>query len=333
MPPLRGIVHAAMVIDDALIRDMDRGQLHQVLAPKILGALHLHELTRRRPLDFFLLYSSATTIFGNPGQAAYVAANMALEALAAERRALGLPATCIAWGPIGDAGYLARNERVRDALVGRMGGHALSAETALGTLDRLLGASSANVALLDLDWNVLRRHLPAAGAPRFGELARMAESASPGREAGGDLRLRLQALPAAELISTLADIVRGEIAQILRIAPERIEATASLFDMGMDSLMAVELAASIERRLGIELSALSLSDGPTLERVVDRIARQLHTDGASTAQDGEGELTERVRAVVARHASEMGAEFATEVGAALQTGPGAARSLTGAARR
>jgi len=130
----------------------------------------------------------------------------------------------------------------------------------------------------------------------------------------------------------------SETATVLEVrAPDEIgllhRITASLFDMGMDSLMAVELAASIERRLGIELSALSLSDGPTLERVVDRIARQLHTDGASTAQDGEGELTERVRAVVARHASEMGAEFATEVGAALQTGPGAARSLTGAARR
>jgi len=98
MPPVRGIVHAAMVIEDALLRDLGREQLHRVLAPKIRGAWHLHQATLDRKLDFFILNSSATTLFGNPGQAAYVAANMALEALATERRALGLPATCVGWG-------------------------------------------------------------------------------------------------------------------------------------------------------------------------------------------------------------------------------------------
>src|SRR6202023_3645672 len=104
---------------------------HRVLAPKILGALHLHEATRAHALDWFVLYSSATTLFGNPGQAAYVAANLGLEALANERRSLGLPVTCIGWGPIADAGYLARNERVLEGLVGGMGGPALRPDDAL----------------------------------------------------------------------------------------------------------------------------------------------------------------------------------------------------------
>src|SRR5258708_34380729 len=108
-----------MVIGGALLRDLEGGQLHRVLAPKIRGAWQLHEATRDVALDFFILYSSATTLFGNPGQAAYVAANTALEALATERRALGLPATCIGGGPSADAGYLARNERVCGALVTR----------------------------------------------------------------------------------------------------------------------------------------------------------------------------------------------------------------------
>ena len=111
MPPLRGVVHSAMVIDDGLIRDMSTAQIHGVMAPKVLGAQHLHELTRDLPLDFFVLYSSATTLFGNPGQGNYVAANAALEALARARRAAGLPATCIRWGAIDDVGYLARNQR------------------------------------------------------------------------------------------------------------------------------------------------------------------------------------------------------------------------------
>src|SRR5260370_5803398 len=151
MPPLGGVVHAAMVIEDALLRDMDRGQLHRVLAPKMLGALNLHEATRALELDFFVLYSSATTLFGNPGQAAYVAANVGLEALANVRRSLGLPVRCVHWGPIGDAGYLARNERVLSALVGRMGGEILKSDELLTALERLIGAEAGNLGYLDLD--------------------------------------------------------------------------------------------------------------------------------------------------------------------------------------
>jgi acyl transferase domain-containing protein/NADPH:quinone reductase-like Zn-dependent oxidoreductase/NAD(P)-dependent dehydrogenase (short-subunit alcohol dehydrogenase family)/acyl carrier protein len=343
LPPIRGIVHAAMVIEDALIRDMEREQLHRVLAPKIRGALNLHEATRAGPLaqtlDFFVLYSSATTLFGNPGQAAYVAANTALEALASERRALGLPATCIGWGPIGDAGYLARNERVRDALVGRIGGRALPAGQALDALDHLLGARG-NVGWLELDWSVLGRFLPAAQAPKFSELARMADRglrAGRGEDRAADVRRRLEALAGAELSAALTEIVRGEIAQILRIAPDRIETGASLFDMGMDSLMAVELATSIEARLGIRISALSLSDGPTVERVVARIQRQLRPDdaGAGAAPEAGGggtnaadqAMSEQVRAVAAQHASEVSDDMVNDFGSQIGSGGAAPLSL------
>ena len=318
MPPLRGIVHAAMVIEDALIRDMNGGQLHRVLAPKVTGALNLHDLTRDRSLDFFLLYSSATTLFGNPGQAAYVAANMALEALAAERRALGLPATCISWGPIGDSGYLARNEKVRDALVGRLGGRALSADEALRSLDALLVTPTPRLGFLELDWNVLRRFLPAAQAPKFSELARHDGASTTGHETTQDLRRRLSELPEGELLSTVTDIVRGEIAQILRIAPERIEPSVSLLDMGMDSLMAVELATSIEGRLGVQLSALALSDAPTIERIGARIAQQLRPNSDEAHVEAAGDaLAHQVRAIAAQHANEMtheeAAAFSTEL--------------------
>ena len=318
MPPLRGVVHAAMVIEDALIRDMNGGQLHRVLAPKVTGALNLHDLTRDRNLDFFLLYSSATTLFGNPGQAAYVAANMAVEALAAERRALGLPATCISWGPIGDSGYLARNEKVRDALVGRLGGRALSADEALRSLDGLLVTAAPRLGFLEFDWNVLRRVLPAAQAPKFSELARHDGSSKTGHETKQDLRRRLAELPEGELLSTVTDIVRGEIAHILRIAPERIEPSVSLQDMGMDSLMAVELATSMEGRLGVQLSALALSDAPTIERIGARIAQQLRPNGEETHVETPGDaLANQVRAMAAQHASEMTQEeaavFSTEM--------------------
>ncbi|WZB74644.1 SDR family NAD(P)-dependent oxidoreductase [Achromobacter insuavis] len=115
MPPLRGIVHAAVVIDDGLARGATAKQIERTMRAKVLGAYHLHSLTRHLPLDFCVYYSSATTLFGNPGQSNYVAANNWLEALAAQRRAEGLPATCVRWGAIDDVGFLARNQKIKDA--------------------------------------------------------------------------------------------------------------------------------------------------------------------------------------------------------------------------
>jgi acyl carrier protein len=316
LPPLRGVVHAAMVIEDALLRDMSREQLHRVLSPKTLGAWNLHEATRTRELDFFLLYSSATTLFGNPGQGAYVAANMAIESLAAERHALGLPATCVSLGPIGDSGYLARNEKIRNALVGRIGGRALSAQAALQAIEEVLfsSASTSRMGLLELDWNVLGRHLPAAQAPKFSELARYDQRGMSPSGEPQDLRRALMELSAGEILSAVTELVRAEIAQILRIAPERLETATSLFDMGLDSLMAIELATSIENRLAIQLSALSLTDGPTIERIAARITRQLRPEGEGAAENVRGnELLEQVQRLAHQHAPDLTREEASQI--------------------
>jgi phthiocerol/phenolphthiocerol synthesis type-I polyketide synthase C len=331
---VRGIVHAAMVIEDALLRDLERGQLHRVLAPKICGALNLHEATRECELDFFIMYSSATTFFGNPGQAAYVAANMGLEALAAERRALGLPATCIGWGPIADVGYLARNGRVLDALIGRMGGTALRSEDALSALETLVASTAGTLALMDFDWTTLRRSLPASRAPKFSQLARSGadERAAHGVESAKDLRRRLDALNAPALAIALTEIVRAEVAEILRIAPERIEAQVSLLEMGMDSLMAVELATSIEARLDVQMSALALSGGPTIESVVERIARLLHPAEVPAAADGNPALTEQGLLIAAQHMDDLSAEYLAEISSDLSAASDVALSLTAGQR-
>ncbi len=115
-PLIQGVLHAAAVFDDALVQNLDAARMEAVLAPKLLGAWNLHQATLGIPLEHFVLYSSITTAIGNPGQANYVAANAGLEGLAEMRRHLGLPAVCVGWGPIGDAGYLTRNEAVRDSL-------------------------------------------------------------------------------------------------------------------------------------------------------------------------------------------------------------------------
>ncbi len=333
MPPLGGVVHAAMVIEDALLRDMDPAQLHRVLAPKMLGALNLHEATRAHALDWFVLYSSATTLFGNPGQAAYVAANLGLEALANERRGLGLPVSCVGWGPIGDVGYLARNERVMNALVGRMGGEALKSDDLLTALEHLIAAPAGNLGFLDLDWNTLSRSLPAAHAPKFLDLARLTAGGDRGAHAGDsaqDLRRWLGGLPADEALTELTAMVRAEVAEILRIAPERIEPATSLLDMGMDSLMAVELATSIESRLDVRLSALALSGGPTIESIVDRIQHLLQPVDAAAETTPDSALAAQIYLVATQHAGEFSAENAADMVSEISAGTDAP-SLTRAA--
>jgi NAD(P)-dependent dehydrogenase (short-subunit alcohol dehydrogenase family)/acyl carrier protein len=304
MPPLRGVVHAAMVIEDSLIARMSAASIHRVFAPKLLGALHLHELTRDMPLDLFVLYSSATTFFGNPGQSNYVAANMLLEALAADRRMRGLPATCVSWGPIADAGYLARNEQVRDTLVARMGGQALTADECLQILERLVSADAPNLGALDLEWSALRKFLPTAGAPKYAELSRLAETETSHAEGGEDIRRWLESLNSTELHAALTDILKREVGEILRVAPENLDENKSVYDIGMDSLMGVELVSALESRLGVTLPLISLSEGPTIVRLVDRLVRQIKpATGSDEAETTAKLLTEQVKQIAMQHGS------------------------------
>ena len=184
-PPLKGVVHAAMVIDDGLLCNLDGARLAKVLAPKAVGAWVLHRLTKERKLDFFVMYSSATTFIGSPGQGSYVAANAYLETLAAYRRQQGLPALAVSWGAISDVGYLASRDDMREAPGGRLGRNELTSAQALTILGDLLRGGYGDVAALDLDWKILGRALPAAKSPKFDVLRARRE---PGRRRHGGQR-------------------------------------------------------------------------------------------------------------------------------------------------
>lgn len=273
--PLKGIFHAAMVIDDALIANLEPERVLQVLAPKVKGAWNLHNLTADLPLDFFMLYSSITTYIGNPGQANYVAANSWLEGLAVLRRSLGLPVTCIGWGPIGDAGYLTRNESVKDSLASRLGAEALSSQLALDALGNILQKPCPNVAIGDFHFSALARLLPSAQGPRFTSLRRYADEVSDGGDSLEDFKTMIQGKSESEILSLVARLVTQEVAQILAVSPERIDPVRSLHDLGLDSLMGVELALGLEKRFGVQIPAMLLNEGPTIERVSARIVERL----------------------------------------------------------
>lgn len=316
--PIKGVFHAAMVIDDALIVNLDPERMARVLEPKIKGAWNLHELTRDLPLDHFMLYSSVTTYIGNPGQANYVAANAWLEGLAVLRRAQGLPVTCIGWGPIGDAGYLTRNEAVKDSLASRLGAEPLRVEGALRMLGLALAAPQPNLAIADFQFSALARLLPSAQSTRFASLSRHADSNAEGAEGGDDFKGMIEGKSPAEVQALVAQLVTQEVAQILAVSVERIDPARSLHDMGLDSLMGVELALGLEKRFGIQIPAMLLNEGPTVERVTARIVERLAS--ADTSAEEGGDVVANVQSMAARHGESISGDVLQAVVADIENG-------------
>lgn len=309
LPPLKGVVHAAVVIDDGLARSATAEQIQRTLAAKVLGAQHLHELTRDLPLDLFILYSSATTLFGNPGQSNYVAANTWLERFAAQRRAQGLPATCVRWGAIDDVGFLARNQKIKDALQGRMGGGALASQVALDALEDMVMANASGMGVLELDWRALSRFLPTAGLPKFSDIARRAGDSGDDDSGADDIAHLIATLDDAALHERFTDMLKTEIGEILRVAPDKIDATRSIYDMGLDSLMGVELVVALENRFGIRLPVMALNESPTPAKLAERLVLLLRDEHGDVQDDA---VAASVQQVVASHAAEVGSSAVSE---------------------
>ena len=286
-PPLRGVVHAASAIEDRLTADIDPAGVDRVLRPKIDGALALDALTRDDPIELFWLFSSATTLLGAPGQGAYVAANMALEALARRRHAEGRPALAVLWGPIEDAGYLAQRPEAREALARRLGAKPIPAAQALAALPAMLASGLPVVGCAEASWSDARRFLPVLASPLFSEIRYRGEL-SAGDEALAD---RLRSLDPEEALNLLKIVVAEEAARILRLPAANVDLARPLSQMGMDSLMAVELRLALEARLRIDLPLVSLTEGTSVASIAARLGGAL----ATGARDAE------VTALAARH--------------------------------
>ncbi|HJQ60218.1 MAG TPA: type I polyketide synthase, partial [Vineibacter sp.] len=280
--PLKGVFHAAMVIDDGLARDLDRGRMEAVLRPKVAGARNLDQLTRRFDLDCFVLFSSATVLVGNPGQANYVAANAYLEGLAQRRRAEGLPGLAVSWGAIGDVGYLARNAAVNRAWSQRLGGAALSATDALAGLEALLALDGGDVrgaalGYARMDWAMVRKELLIAKTGLFEDL-RLKDAASDGASmAAEELMRMLRELPEVEVHAKLADLIVSNITRTLRLPNADVDRNRPLSELGMDSLMMLELRGAVEEAMGIEIPLMSLTSSLTVVDVAKRLATMLRT--------------------------------------------------------
>jgi NADPH:quinone reductase-like Zn-dependent oxidoreductase/acyl carrier protein len=294
-PPLRGVVHAASTIDDGLASEIEMAGLQAVLRPKLGGALALDALTLDDPIELFWLFSSATTLVGAPAQGAYVAANAALEALARRRHAEGRPALAIAWGPISDAGYLAARPETRDALARRLGAKPTSAAEALAGLPAMIASGLPVVAFAETNWNEARRFLPILASPLFSEV-RTGGSGSPSDES---LNEQLAGLGPDATLALLKTVIAEEVATILRLPASGIDPLRPLSEMGMDSLMAVELRLALESRVRVDLPLVSLAEGTSIASIAARLA------GALSTGPKDGDLI----ALVARHENVDGRSF------------------------
>lgn len=267
-PPLRGVLHAAMVLDDAPIGKLSSERILQVMRPKILGAWHLHELTRGDALDHFVVYSSGTTTMGNPGQANYVAANMALESLVMLRHSQGLPALSVGWGGILDVGVLTRSGDVLAQLQARAGISSVRSEAALAELGQLMALGVTRTCTAPFNVQRMAQLMPLARTPRFLPLAPEGLADGLGQPTV-TLADRLAELPPEAHRGTVIEMLCQHLGRILGTGAAQVDPTKPLSDMGLDSLMAVELADGLEREVGRPVSVMQLLQAGNTQAIAD----------------------------------------------------------------
>jgi myxalamid-type polyketide synthase MxaB len=277
--PLKGIIHAAGVLDDSLISQLSWSQFSKVMAPKVEGAWNLHQATQSLSLDFFVCFSSIASLIGSAGQANYAAANAFMDALMQHRKAIGQPGLSINWGPWAEAGMAAQLDTDVQERMSARGVTLLNPEKSLQILGRLLTQSASQTAgsqvgVLSIDWPRFSAQLPPGVFLPMLEQFESAVSENEGDRLQG--LEQLKQVPVTERREHLMAHIQAEIADVLGYgSPEEIALDQPLADLGVDSLMAVELANQLEYNLGPTIPASFLFEHPTLEGLVEYLIEQM----------------------------------------------------------
>jgi NADPH:quinone reductase-like Zn-dependent oxidoreductase/NAD(P)-dependent dehydrogenase (short-subunit alcohol dehydrogenase family) len=287
LPPLRGVMHAAMVLDDGMLAEQTPERFRRVLAPKVDGALHLHRLTAGMELDFFVLFSSISSVVGNPGQGNYAAANAFLDALAHHRRGLGLPALSVNWGALAEVGVAARTPGLLQHLE-RIGIEPMTPARAVAGLARLMRSPLTQVAVVNADWQTwMQSHPAAARSPRFAELQTAAVASA---DAVDPLVYSLAALSDEGRTAEMISLVAAQIARVLRMRISKLDVDQPLTEMGVDSLLAVELRLAIQQGFGVEYSVLELLKGVSVSQLATQILGRMLIPNPVAAPTGTPSL-------------------------------------------
>ncbi|MDI1279617.1 beta-ketoacyl reductase, partial [Methylobacter sp.] len=273
LPPLRGIIHAAGVLDDGVLIEQTPERYTKVLEPKLDGAWQLHSQTQALPLEFFIMFSSATSLLGSVGQSNHVSANAFLDALAGDRLAHGLPALSINWGAWSEIGYAARIQAGEFLKAQGMG--TIDPRTGLAALERIFHCDKAQVGVVPIDWPTYLQRIASSGY--LADFRREFSSAqSAPSEQSAEFRQLLESAPVDERLALLSRHVASQVATVLGFpASMTVDRKQGFFDMGMDSLTSVELRNRLRTSLGCALPSTLAFDFPSVTALVNYLAEDL----------------------------------------------------------
>ncbi len=279
LPPLAGVAHLAGVLDDALLPQQNLDRFRTTLRPKAFGAYHLHRLTKDDDLEFFILFSSASAVLGSPSQANYASANALLDGLVAHRRAGGLPATAVNFGPWGRGGMASSQAAV--ANLSAQGMLPLEPTAALAALGEIVRHGTAQATVLNANWARTAKMLGGMRPPMLDQVLPTGDA-----EASGDSELlrKLQEIPVAQRVDFIAEFLQREVQGFLRLA-QPPAATSRFLDLGTDSLMAVELRNRLFSQFGgkFDISPTAVFDYPTIGELAAHLVSQLPDSEPSDA--------------------------------------------------
>ena len=311
--PLRGVIHAAGLIDDGAILFQDETRFDQVMSPKVDGAWHLHQLTLKMPLDFFVLFSSGAGLFGNPGQSSYAAASVFLDALATARFAAGLPALSIDWGPWAEVGMAARMGERHVKGWSSLGLRGMAPDEGAMILRMLLESDrGGQIAVLPVEPASWRQRAPGrAGNPFLADLAKSPPHASPARAVGRTAEILRQAQPGDKL-GIVIGMVSEMVADIFGLPQSYVLAVDQNFtELGMDSLLAIQLSNRLKSTFAIAAPATLAFQRPTAQAIGEYVMETLSTrDGATHPDKPSRPPGAAVRAETASNSQSAGAVLA-----------------------
>jgi acyl transferase domain-containing protein/surfactin synthase thioesterase subunit/acyl carrier protein len=272
MPPLRGVFHCAGMLDDGILDQMNWDRFSAVTAPKVKGSWLLHRATLNYELDHFVLFSSILSLMGSPGQSNYTAANAFLDALTEYRRAAGLPAVTLNWGPWAETGLATVSGDRGKAIWKSRGTRYIPPDLGIEILEHVLRRRIGHAAVTITDWREFLQQFPAP-VPFYEELAKVAGPPPKRRSQGRDpqaIRALIDAAQGAERRNVIVELVRQEAADLLG-GGVSIDPSRPLAELGLDSLMSVSLVNRLEPALGVPIPMATLLKGPSAEELVDSI--------------------------------------------------------------
>nr|AFU81773.1 1-hexene synthase 2 [1-hexene ORF2 expression construct pBbS7k-hexORF2] len=281
LPPLLGVIHAAGVLDDGLLQQTNWERFTKVMAPKVNGTWNLHKLTQHLSLDFFVCFSSMSSLLGSPGQGNYAAANAFMDAVVHYRREMGLPGLSINWGGWSEGGMATRLASQHQNRMQTAGISLISPEQGIQVLEELVRTqSTAQVGVLPVDWSVLAKQFSSANPSSL--LLELLQQETSSEKTDERILEKLQAAPITERQDILKNYIQLVVAKTLGINPSKISTDDNFVELGMDSLMGMEVVNKLSGDLDFIIYPREFYERPTIDSLTQYLSAELSEDNLAT---------------------------------------------------